>query len=110
MRAQFGLAPNTIDAYARSVDSYFSFAVTAGIDQERSTRGHVAQWVRELETRGLANATLIQRITALRLYFDRISDGNSDRIREGTVIGFSRNMHRCQRARDKSRRSAIAKA
>jgi len=30
----------------------------------------VARWVRDLETRGLANATLIQRVTALRLYFE----------------------------------------
>jgi site-specific recombinase XerD len=69
MRAQFGLAPNTIDAYARSLDSYFSFAASTGVDQEKSTRADVARWVRKLETRGLANATLIQRITALRLYF-----------------------------------------
>jgi integrase/recombinase XerD len=70
MRARFGLAPNTIDAYARSLDSYFSFAASTEIDPETSTRADVARWVRDLETRGLANATLIQRITALRLYFE----------------------------------------
>ena len=70
MRARIGLALNTIDAYARSLDSYFLFAANAGIEQEKSTRADVARWVRELETRGLANPTLIQRITALRLYFE----------------------------------------
>jgi hypothetical protein len=35
MRARFGLAPNTIDAYARSPDSYFAFAPSTGIDREK---------------------------------------------------------------------------
>jgi hypothetical protein len=36
MRARFGLAPNTSDACARFLHSYFSFAVNAGIEQENN--------------------------------------------------------------------------
>ena len=68
MREQFGLAPNTLDAYARAVDSYAAFLEGRGC--EASTRSDVAGWINESRARGLANATLIQRVTALRLFFE----------------------------------------
>jgi integrase/recombinase XerD len=70
MREQFGLAPNTLDAYARAVDSYASFLEDRGGDYEASTRSDVAGWINESRAKGLANATLIQRVTALRLFFE----------------------------------------
>ncbi len=68
MREQFGLAPNTLDAYARGVESYAAFL--QGSSCETSTRSDVAGWINESRARGLANATLIQRVTALRLFFE----------------------------------------
>jgi len=70
MREQFGLAPNTLDAYARAIDSYCFFLESREHTWETSTQGDVAGWINELRTRGLANATLIQRVTAVRLFFE----------------------------------------
>ena len=70
MREQFGLAPNTLDAYARAVDSYVAFLQKRGCGCEASTRSDIGGWINESRLRGLANATLIQRITALRLFFE----------------------------------------
>jgi hypothetical protein len=39
MREQFGLAPNSLDAYARALDSYFSFMELRKTACEKSTRG-----------------------------------------------------------------------
>jgi site-specific recombinase XerD len=70
MREQFGLAPNTLDAYARAVDSYFAFMELRDHDCEAGTQSDVASWINESRARGLANSTLIQRVTALRLFFE----------------------------------------
>lgn len=70
MREQFGLAPNTLDAYARSLESYLTFLKRLDQTCEASTQADVGMWVNELRGRDLANATLIQRVTALRLFFD----------------------------------------
>ncbi len=70
MREQFGLAPNTLDAYARAVDSYVAFLQKRGCGCEASTRLDMAGWINESKARGLSNATLIQRVTALRLFFE----------------------------------------
>lgn len=70
MREQFGLAPNTLDAYARAIDSYLAFMEPQDHDCEASTQSDVAGWINESRARGLANSTLIQRVTALRLFFE----------------------------------------
>ncbi len=70
MREQFGLAANTLDAYARAVDSYFAFMEGRERTCEKSTQADIAGWINEMRARGLANATLIQRVTALRLFFE----------------------------------------
>ena len=70
MREQFGLAPNTLDAYALAVDSYLAFLKGHERDCEGSTQSDIAGWINESRARGLANATLIQRVTALRLFFE----------------------------------------
>jgi integrase/recombinase XerD len=69
MREQFGLAPNTLDAYARAVNSYLAFMEPRDHDCEASTQSDVAGWINESRARGLANSTLIQIVTALRLFF-----------------------------------------
>jgi integrase len=76
MRAQFGLALNTIDAYARALSSYFAFSEKENITPELSGRAEVARWINEERERGIANATLILRLTALRLFFDYLVEEN----------------------------------
>ena len=76
MRAQFGLTFNTIDAYARALSSYFAFSEGQKIAPEVSSRADVARWINEERERGIANATLILRLTALRLFFDYLVEEN----------------------------------
>jgi len=73
--------PNTIAAYGRGLDDYLSFCSRAGIDPERASRGDVATYVQELTVRppvrgrsavGLANATLCQRLTIIRLFYEHL--------------------------------------
>lgn len=87
IQAQLGLAPNTILAYGRALEDYFAFCTTQSIDPELASRVHIAAYVHDLTTRpntrrsstagaitrsGLSNATLQQRLTAVRLYYDHL--------------------------------------
>jgi integrase/recombinase XerD len=81
-----GLAPNTLDAYARGLDDFLGFCQRAGISPVTATRADLACYVGDLRGRprsqthhstpdlaptvGLSNATLQQRLTAVRLFFD----------------------------------------
>lgn len=81
-----GLAPNTLDAYARGLDDFLSFCQRADISPVTATRADLARYVGDLRGRprpashqgsselapltGLSNATLQQRLTAVRLFFD----------------------------------------
>jgi integrase/recombinase XerD len=92
MRAQFGLALNTIDAYARALSSYFAFSEEQKITSEQSSRADVAKWINRERERGLANATLILRLTALRLFFDYLVEendrANNPVFRGGATRGY----------------------
>ena len=86
LEALLGHATNTLDAYARGREDFFAACARWQVAPEQATREHVALWVRELTTRklkpkssshetvvstqGVANATLQQRLTAVRLFFD----------------------------------------
>lgn len=81
-----GRARNTIDAYARGVEAFLAFCAEQGAEPTAASLGDVARYVQHLRERpspygrnvvsldsrgaGLSNATLQQRITALRLFFD----------------------------------------
>jgi integrase/recombinase XerD len=81
-----GLAPNTLDAYARGLDDFLGFCQRSGISPVTATRADLARYVGDLRGRprstphrsapdlapstGLSNATLQQRLTAVRLFFD----------------------------------------
>jgi integrase/recombinase XerD len=97
-----GLAPNTIDAYARSIDQFLGFCASDNIDPVRATRDVVAQYVGALRARpsargpsivaidsgaGLSNATLQQRLTALRLFFDYLVE---EGVRSTNPVGRGR--------------------
>src|SRR5438045_3512233 len=83
IQANLGLASNTIDAYGRALEDYLGFCHRHEIVAENATKGHVSQYVHDLTSRpnprgtnfrvldsgaGLANATLQQRLTAVRLW------------------------------------------
>jgi integrase/recombinase XerD len=92
--ADLGRAPRTIDAYARALAEYLLSCENAGVDPIAASRAQVAAFVRELTSRpnrlganvvsldsgaGLANATLQQRLVAVRLFYDYlIEEGRRD--------------------------------
>ena len=97
-----GRAPRTIDAYARGLAEYLLVCEREGIDPVSATRGQIALFVRELRTRpsrrglkvvvldsgsGLANATLQQRLVAVRLFYDFLVE---EGVRESNPVGRGR--------------------
>lgn len=85
MQADLGLAPRTIDAYARALSEYLVTCDAKGIDALKATRADVSRYVHELTLQphrrganvvsvdsgvGLSNATLQQRLVAVRLFHD----------------------------------------
>lgn len=97
-----GLAPNTIDAYARAIQDFLSYCGRHGIQAREATRDEIARYVGELRRRpgpqggkvlrldsgvGLSNATLQQRLTGVRLFFDNLIE---DGLRETNPVGRGR--------------------
>ena len=88
IQANLGLSQNTIEAYGRALEDFLSFSAGQSVTPEMATREHVATYVRDLSTRrnsrhakelttpsaGLANATIQQRLTAIRLYYDYLME------------------------------------
>ncbi len=70
-----GRSPATVDAYGRGLDQYLRFCKALGVDAADATLEHVSLFVRHLRgeaetlsgsTASVSNATLQQRLTALR--------------------------------------------
>src|SRR5689334_1601224 len=85
IQTNLGLAQNTLHAYARSLNDFLAFTGKSGAAVITASREHISVWVRDLLLRpncrsskavvidsgaGLSNATLQQRITAVRLFYD----------------------------------------
>ena len=104
IQANLGLACNTIDAYGRALADYLAFSVRAGMQADSASRAHIAAYVRDLSERpnprrartsfvngarpsGLANATLQQRLTAIRLYYDYLVE---EGVRPDNPVGRGR--------------------
>jgi integrase/recombinase XerD len=82
--ADLGHARSTVEAYGRAVEEYICFTKSLGVTPEAAKREHVAAYVRSLLMRnvsnvrvieidaqlGLANASVQQRLTAVRLFYD----------------------------------------
>lgn len=102
IQINLGLASNTITAYARALGDYLSFVHDLGIDPAAATREHLSAYVKALTLRvvrrrdaggglspgvGLANATIQQRLTAVRLFYDYfIEEG----LRSDNPVGHGR--------------------
>src|SRR5271170_3494630 len=76
-----GRSPATIDAYGRSLDQYMRFCQKLGLNGTDATLEHVSLFVRHLRGESdnicharpaVSNATLQQRITAIRLWYDHL--------------------------------------
>jgi len=97
-----GRAPRTIEAYARGLAEYLQVCERDGIDPVTANRAQIAVFVRELTTRpshrganvmsidsgsGLANATLQQRLVAVRLFYDFLIE---EGLRDSNPVGRGR--------------------
>ncbi len=100
--ADTGRAPRTIDAYARALAEYLDSCERAGVDPVSASRAQVAAYVHELRSRpgrrgsnvvsldsgvGLANATLQQRLVAVRLFYDYLVE---EGLRVSNPVGRGR--------------------
>jgi integrase/recombinase XerD len=97
-----GRAPRTIDAYARGLAEYLQVCERDGADPLTANRSQVAAFVRELTSRpgrrganvvaldsgkGLANATLQQRLVPVRLFYDFLVE---EGLRDSNPVGRGR--------------------
>ncbi|MDQ4021581.1 MAG: hypothetical protein M3257_08145 [Actinomycetota bacterium] len=97
-----GRAPGTIDAYACGLAEYLQACERDGIDPLDANRAQIAGFVRELASRrsrrggnvvtldsgvGLANATLVQRLVPVRLFYDFLVE---EGLRESNPVGRGR--------------------
>jgi integrase/recombinase XerD len=105
IQVNFGLAANTVQAYGRALEDFLSFCSRQGVAAEVIKREHLSIYVRELATRplrprstnalqadgglaaGLANATLQQRLTAIRLFYDYLME---ESLRSDNPVGRGR--------------------
>jgi integrase/recombinase XerD len=102
IQLNLGLAPNTIAAYGCALNDYLTFCHRHQIVAETATREHLSQYVHDLATRpnprgervrvldsgvGLANATLQQRLTAIRLFYDYLVEEGQ---RQSNPVGRGR--------------------
>lgn len=101
MRSDLGLAPRTLDAYARGLSEYLTFCADREADPVLAGREHVARFVRHLTERPsrhasadpssdrpcLSNATVQQRLTAVRLFYDHLVE---DGLRDANPVGRGR--------------------
>lgn len=97
-----GLAPRTVDAYRRAVGDFLNVCDRLGVDALTATHADIVAYVRDLIERpghrganvvaldsgvGLANATIQQRLVAVRLFYDQLVE---DGTRESNPVGRGR--------------------
>lgn len=99
IQCQLQLAKNTIDAYARALEDFLRFCYQEQIVINDAHRGDIARYVHHLShvprpdhhpgqpEHGLANATIQQRLTAVRLYYDYLIE---EGLRESNPVGRGR--------------------
>jgi integrase/recombinase XerD len=102
IHGDLGRAFNTVDAYGRGLEDYLRFSQRVGVPPQDATRGHVAAYVRELAERpnlrasairridsghGLSNATMQQRLTVVRLFYDYLME---EGLRANNPVGRGR--------------------
>src|SRR5690606_10299399 len=88
---RLGLARNTLDAYARGLDDYLRVCHQHDVQAHSASQAEIALYVNDMATRerpdgktGLANATMQQRLTAVRLFYDYLIETG---IRDKNPVG-----------------------
>jgi site-specific recombinase XerD len=109
--ANIGRAPNTVVAYGRAVDDHLRFLADAGIDPLDAGADIVAAWIGDMLSRpnprgavlvhldsgaGLANATVQQRIVAVRSFYEFLVE---DALRERNPVRRGQSGRRGRRPR-----------
>jgi site-specific recombinase XerC len=70
--------PRTRRAYQNDLEDFCGFVGLASADEFRVvTRSHVLAWRADLETRGLAGATIRRKLAALARLFDHLLENNA---------------------------------
>ncbi|CAA9457642.1 MAG: Phage integrase family protein [uncultured Rubrobacteraceae bacterium] len=103
IQSDMGLAQNTIDAYGPGLEEYLIFCDSNGVEAPAATRAQVASYVRHLRERPthrgnpslnsetqngrLSNATIQQRLTVARLFYDYLIE---ERCRDDNPVGRGR--------------------
>lgn len=102
IQANLGLAPRTLTAYARGLSDFVETCDELRVDPVAADRAAVAEWVHRLSERGgthggdvvvidsgwgLANATIQQRLTSVRLFYDFLIE---ERVRDDNPVGRGR--------------------
>jgi site-specific recombinase XerD len=64
-----GLSSVTLDAYARAIERFLAYCRERRIRPAGATTNHILAYLDELTRAGLRGATLLQRLTALRLFY-----------------------------------------
>jgi len=95
LQADVGLAPLTVEAYGRGLAQFLRFCREAKVEPVRGAeRQHILAWIRSMREQpvrhpegtnvGLANATMQQRLVAVRLFYDFLGE---ERIRDVNPVG-----------------------
>src|SRR5262249_59674348 len=99
IQANLELAGNTIEAYGRALEDYLTFSQRVAVVPDTASREHIVAYVHDLATgphrqpahradapphSGLANATLQQRLTVVRLYYDYLVE---EQLRDDNPVG-----------------------
>jgi site-specific recombinase XerD len=102
IQANLGLARNTIEAYGRALEDYLQLCSRLHFTPVSASREQIAAYIRDLTSRqsplganvrafdsgvGLSNATMQQRITAVRLFYDYLIE---EGLRSDNPVGRGR--------------------
>jgi integrase/recombinase XerD len=92
MQMHLQLSPNTIQAYARALQQFLHFCEQHQIEITQATREHIALWLHEMAQPESgktppANATLQQRLTAVRLFYNYLIE---EQYRDDNPVGYGR--------------------
>ena len=71
-----GRSPATLDAYGRGVTHYLAYCTSSSVAAEAATLEDVSLYIRHLlpgSPSAVANSTLHQRLTAIRLWYDHLT-------------------------------------
>ena len=89
IEAALGLSPNTLEAYGRAREDFLAFCNAHEVEPVLANKETLALWVRDMLRRpmavkfdesgsgsrlGLANSTIQQKVTAVRLFFDYLME------------------------------------